>query len=86
MYQALFVISLLLATPLATNMLETVTVYDVGGCMVVHEKIEVHDWQVLVPGSNFIMNESVTFEVYVHKDTRIARATQEVRVNTENNI
>ena len=55
--------------------------YDVGGCLVAHERIEVHDWQVLMLAGNIIMNESVIFEAYVHKDTRLARATQSVRVS-----
>lgn len=66
---------------LATNMLETVSFYDVGGCITLDEKIDVQDWQVLILAGNVTMQESVVFKAFVHKDTRTSWATQDVRVS-----
>ncbi len=74
-------IDIAVGAPIALNLLETVALYDVGGCFVDHSSISVFDWEVLILAANIIMNESVTFEVFVHKDTRVARASQDVRVS-----
>ncbi len=39
-------------------------------------------WEVLIKASNIIMNETVNFEVFVHKDNRSARASQQVKVSS----
>ena len=61
-------------------MFETVSFYDVGGCITLDEKIDVHDWQVLILAGNVAMEESVIFKAFVHKDSRTSWATQDVRV------
>ena len=66
---------------LAINLLETVTFYDVGGCITLKEKIDIHDWQVLILAGNIMMEESVIFKAFVHKDTRTSWTTQDVRVS-----
>ena len=62
-------------------MLETVSFYDVGGCITLDEKIDVQDWQVLILAGNIAMEESVVFKAFVHKDTRTSWVTQDVRVS-----